>query len=315
MLAFIFMAALVAYLPTGLPQTNQPHWDNEKTTTFRVPVTLEPGQRLEFLIPLDRQAINMEGDLLVKQVSFEIQTEDGDAVPLPHIYNHHTFLATDVEYRVIGAFGAEGSAEPIRYGDSKGCFVNATEPLIVVGEWIDFFGVVTTSNQTGYCTFTVIYVPVAAQQAAAEKANQLQFSLFGIAQEDGDVEISIPAGPKGGVKCVSGETLWLWDSLRVPTIVGHIHIGGINITLREKGGKKNLVTGHALYDDLGYLIGCQTETSSSSDLIISRNTTYITTACYNNRPSGYEAAMALWGMFYLNLDHPGQFFWESFDIS
>ena len=135
--------------------------------------------------------------------------------------------------------------------------------------------------------------------------NPVQMGLIGTAP-DSDFEFEIPPSHEDGCSCPSSEVRWDYDSIEIFFAFGHVHIGAVNQTLSrvEPTGKQvDLAFSKTEYAPSGFLNRISNHILVPH-LILQRGSVYRTTACYTNRDEGYAGVMALWGVWFRNLDNP-----------
>lgn len=301
----VVLLILVMVASRGSHDNPTPEISGKKATLVVGPIVMPAGKRHETVQQLNRRDIGLPGNIMLKQTRFRIRTAEGETVPLEHIYNHHTFCM-DESYRVFAPAGAENAKSPITFTDSDandGFFLADEETILCTTDWIDLYGRVSTTNQTAFAEFEIIYEDVPDDKVEAIKADQMQFDIWGNNVED-DAEFPISPGPVGGATCISSDTVYNLDSIQVHSIRGHIHIGAINETLVDKATGQLLASAYPVYDEYDFLVQVNTKLEVPK-LVLQRGSTYTTTACYKNRAEGYTGVMALWAGFYKNLDRPG----------
>ena len=311
-LALLFATVIVM---TSKPTTEPSRFSPQaKTTSFCTdPVGIAMNARVEwFRGPFSRDHMGIPSDVpvLIKQVGLSLRDRRQRVVPLEHVYNHHVFLfaatAEGTDWHGIAGFGAEGPlSDPITYGSSEGILVKATDQVFADGEWLDVWGTMATFNQSVSACFDLVYEVTDDPEVVRWTDNPVQMGLIGTAA-DSDFEFEIPPSHEDGCSCPSSEVRWDYDSIEIFFAFGHVHIGAVNQTLSrvEPTGKQvDLAFSKTEYAPSGFLNRISNHILVPH-LILQRGSVYRTTACYTNRDEGYAGVMALWGVWFRNLDNP-----------
>lgn len=186
-----------------------------------------------------------EGDFGIKTVDFDIVDADGNPVPREDAHLHHIVMGTSARNdtycpggeRFAGA-GAERN--PIRLPDPYAYLVGSSD------RWSATWHVMNTSDQRqeAYIEYEIGYQP------DADEENSRGVTAFFLDVTGCFAEYDVPGD--GGPDSVHTETrTWTapWDGTLV-NAVGHMHGGGIDITIRnEETGDE--CTMNAIYPEGG----------------------------------------------------------------
>jgi hypothetical protein len=240
-----------------------------------------------------------KGNVALHQIHLSAVDENFNEVPQHILYNHHSLILVGRD--IYTAFGAEGAHSPVIYPTGYAALLGADQILNVTTMYLPLMGFAAMTPTRVFVNFTLVYTPLDDEEGVLieEELNKWKYvdmDLTGIILKNGVVDFDIPGGGEmGSSYCVSNQRAWRGKNTTLVYMMGHLHIGGINLTLFDSSNNDAMIGSVApFYDSNGFV-------SHMGNLYVNypliNGNSYTTIACYqNDRP--YKDVMGLIQLIY-----------------
>eukprot|EP01102_Stenamoeba_stenopodia_P013562 TRINITY_DN441_c0_g1_i4.p1 TRINITY_DN441_c0_g1~~TRINITY_DN441_c0_g1_i4.p1 ORF type:complete len:374 (-),score=92.61 TRINITY_DN441_c0_g1_i4:173-1294(-) len=238
------------------------------------------------------------GNIAIHQVHLSAVDENYKLIPQHILYNHHSLILVDDD--IWAAFGAEGAQSYISLKSPNARILRSDQQVNITTMYLPLKGFAAMTPTRVFVNFTLVYTKLdnengTLNEEKLKKWTELDMDLMGIFK-DHSADFNIPGdGEKGSAYCETQGMRWRGNNATLVQIMGHLHIGGINLTFVDSTNNGTQIASVApLFDQDGFVVQVG---GSYVDYPLVKGNTYTTIACYHNdRP--FKNVMGLFHLFY-----------------
>jgi len=282
MKAIIVTILLGIILPLVASQSRQ---------TFTVgPVIVPAGQMLMGTLNNVPKPSVAGSSYAINFIEFAVIDENNNRIPIEDVYLHHLYLyySDNNNTNWFAAIGAESQQDNITIPSPYGVVIPSGAQWTIGYDLINTWGRASCANISVNLQYTIgWFTPDATTKPSF-------FFLFDVT--NGSTTFNVP-GNGGPGSVYTKNFTWNWSKFNFPPVeliflIGHLHIGSINITFADVTGGQNKIFCQAtpVYNENNYVVSLG---SCMPYYTFKSGGEYQLVANYDNSKA-YEQVMAMW---------------------
>jgi len=285
----VLVAIVAAFLFLGGDAGGSSDSYNAKQTSFVVgPITVPHDERYEGVIP---NIPRPPGDIAIHRVDMSVVDKNNQTIPLYTIYNHHMLITNQKGYAVavVGAesAGIPGVHLPLPY------VVHAEEKdtWSLNAELLNLWGPASGADFDVYVLYEVTF-------SDFDSDTDINVGWGMVGEGSGHVDVSPSCENYEDKTCkFVYEENWSYEDATLVDVIGHLHIGAINITLDDLTRDQTIAVAVPVYDDENsYVVSMDT---TFEQYEITQGTKLRVTSYYDAQfeYGGVMSLFQIWGTF------------------